>query len=250
MVPLLLRGYALPQLTANATALLPNVATCAAGGTVFTLASPEHVDIPAAVFAAVAASLVAPRAARVAHLLPARTQKLLFAGCMLLSAPCVVYKAEISNWLLKNNSSRPDKEPPAPLQSSQSFLKLPSCANAAYYLLLGGAVGGASGVLGIGAGTMMTLGLALGGLPSHKAVLGTSFVAQIGPGFTGAFAHYRLGNVRTDLLWRLCVGSALGSAVSSQFAVGNVNEDALRKAFGVFCLVLGGNALRTAMRMK
>ena len=121
MVPLLLRGYALPQLTANATALLPNVATCAAGGTVFTLASPEHVDIPAAVFAAVAASLVAPRAARFAHLLPARIQKLLFAGCMLLSAPCVVYKAEISNWLLKNNNSRPDKEPPAPLHQVRPF---------------------------------------------------------------------------------------------------------------------------------
>ena len=243
MVPLTLRAFALPQLAANSTALLPNVATCAVSGTIFGTRAPqccvrgcargrlcrrawrcrsgcaranaadarpssspprcaglgslgEYVDVPAAALAASAASLAAPPAARLAHRLPVSTQKLAFAAAMLCSAPAVAFKPQLQAAIERDEA----EVPPPP---TSSVLELPSAPRAAYFVALGACVGGASGVMGIGAGTLMTLGLALGGLPSHKAVLGTSFVAQVSgaqPGASlasaGARARGRCGGAR------------------------------------------------------
>jgi len=126
--------------------------------------------------------------------------------------------------------------------------EVPTPAKAGYYLALGAAVGGAAGVLGIGSGTMMSVGLALGGGMSHKMMLGTSFVAQIGPGLAGAWAHYRLGNLRLDLVPALVCGSAVGSAAAAAAAV-ELPEEQLRLIFSTFVVGLGLHALRAAARM-
>ena len=115
-------------------------------------------------------------------------------------------------------------------------------------MALGAAVGAASGMLGIGAGTMMSVGLALAGGMPHKTMLGTSFVAQIGPGLSGAWAHHRLGNLRLDLVPALAVGAGLGSYAASGVAV-DLPETQLRAAFAAFIAGLGMHALRGALKM-
>ena len=97
---------------------------------------------------------------------------------------------------------------------------------------MGGVVGVASGALGIGAGTMMSVGLALAGGMPHKTMLGTSMVAQIGPGLAGAWAHARLGNLRPDLIPGLAAGAMTGSFVTSGAAV-DAPEEVLKGAFWV-----------------
>jgi len=94
----------------------------------------------------------------------------------------------------------------------------------------------------------MSVGLALAGGMPHKSMLGTSFAAQIGPGLAGAWAHYRLGNLRLDLVPALVCGSAIGSAVASSTAVG-LPEEHLRIMFSTFVFGLGAHALRAAKRM-
>ena len=109
-------------------------------------------------------------------------------------------------------------------------------------------MGVASGALGIGAGTMMSVGLALAGGMPHKTMLGTSMVAQIGPGLAGAWAHARLGNLRVDLVPALAAGAMIGSFVTSEAAV-DAPEEGLRAAFAAFVAGLGMHALRGALRM-
>jgi hypothetical protein len=118
-------------------------------------------------------------------------------------------------------------------------------------LALGGATGLASGVMGIGAGTMCTVGLAVGGPAewSHKVVLGTAFAAQLLPHAMGAFTHWQLGNLRMRLVPWLVLGTAAGSALASRVAV-NVDQDALRLLFAAYVSALGANSLRAARAMR
>ena len=108
---------------------------------------------------------------------------------------------------------------------------------------------GGTFVRGIGAGTMMSVGLALAGGMPHKTMLGTSFAAQIGPGLSGAWAHYRLGNLRVDLVPALVCGSAIGSAAAASAAV-ELPEEHLRLLFSAFVVGLGLHAMRAARRVK
>ena len=80
---------------------------------------------------------------------------------------------------------------------------------------------------------MMSVGLALAGGMPHKTMLGTSMVAQIGPGLAGAWAHARLGNLRVDLVPALAAGAMIGSFVTSEAAV-DAPEEGLRAAFAAF----------------
>ena len=107
-----------------------------------------------------------------------------------------------------------------------------------------------SGVLGIGAGVMCTVGVALGGPAAwpHKTVLGTAFAAQLLPHATGAFTHWQLGNLRLDLLPALVAGSAIGSAVASRTAAA-ADDGALRAAFAAYAAALGVYYLRAGRAM-
>jgi uncharacterized membrane protein YfcA len=129
-------------------------------------------------------------------------------------------------------------------------LHVPRPMEAAYFVALGSVTGMCSGVMGIGAGVMCTVGLAVGGPAwwGHKMVLGTAFAAQLLPHATGAFTHWQLGNLRTDLVPALVLGSAVGSALASRVAV-DVDETLLRNLFAAYALLLGGYYLRTAAGM-
>jgi uncharacterized membrane protein YfcA len=237
MVPLTCSVFGLRQLTANATALFPNVGTCASSA--FAFSSEGDVDWTAASLVAVSAVASTRVGARLAHRLPERTSKLLFGSAMLVMAPVIAFKQHLRR-----------EQPAEPTESVRPGLRVPSLREAGYMLGLGCATGLCSGVLGIGAGTMVTVGLALGGPAgwSHKLVLGTAFAAQLPPHAMGAFTHWQLGNLRTDLLPWLLAGSTLGAMVASNVAVG-VEEEKLRLMFGAYALWLGGSCLRTGWAM-
>ena len=246
-VPTTQAAYGLAQLQANSTALLPNVATCLSGAAVF--ASAGHVDPVAGILVASAATATAGPGARLAHAMNEKTRRMMFAGALLALAPVIALKTPAPHGKddADHDAESSGRGQGGNLDGAQG-LEMPPLPKVGYYLALGAAVGAASGMLGIGAGTMMSVGLALAGGMSHKTMLGTSFVAQIGPGLSGAWAHHRLGNLRLDLVPALAVGAGLGSYAASGVAV-DLPEAQLRAAFAAFIAGLGMHALRGALKM-
>lgn len=244
MVPVTLSFFGLRQLQANATALLPNVGTCAASAYAFS--GEGDVDWTAASLVAVSAVASTRVGARLAHRLPERSSKLLFGSAMLVMAPVIAFKQH----LRRKDPSSPEVAPVTTPEVAGVGLRVPSLREALYMLSLGSVTGLCSGVLGIGAGTMVTVGLALGGPAewSHKLVLGTAFAAQLPPHAMGAFTHWQLGNLRMDLLPWLLVGSTTGAMAASNVAVG-LEEEKLRLMFATYALWLGGSCLRTGLAM-
>lgn len=249
-VPTTQAAYGLAQLQANSTALLPNVATCLSGAAVF--ASAGHVDPVAGILVASAATATAGSGARLAHSMNEKTRRMMFAGALLALAPVIALKtpapARGKDDADHDAESSSGRGQGGGADGAQPAMAMPPLPKVGYYLALGAAVGAASGMLGIGAGTMMSVGLALAGGMSHKTMLGTSFVAQIGPGLSGAWAHHRLGNLRLDLVPALAVGAGLGSYAASGVAV-DLPEAQLRAAFAAFIAGLGMHALRGALKM-
>ena len=249
-VPTTQAAYSLAQLQANSTALLPNVATCLSGAAVF--ASAGHVDPVAGILVASAATATAGPGARLAHTMNEKTRRMMFAGALLALAPVIALKtpapARGKDDADHDAESSSGRGQGGGADGAQPAMAMPPLPKVGYYLALGAAVGAASGMLGIGAGTMMSVGLALAGGMPHKTMLGTSFVAQIGPGLSGAWAHHRLGNLRLDLVPALAVGAGLGSYAASGVAV-DLPEAQLRAAFAAFIAGLGMHALRGALKM-
>ena len=249
-VPTTQAAYSLAQLQANSTALLPNVATCLSGAAVF--ASAGHVDPVAGILVASAATATAGPGARLAHTMDEKTRRMMFAGALLALAPVIALKtpapARGKDDADHDAESSSGRGQGGGADGAQPAMAMPPLPKVGYYLALGAAVGAASGMLGIGAGTMMSVGLALAGGMPHKTMLGTSFVAQIGPGLSGAWAHHRLGNLRLDLVPALAVGAGLGSYAASGVAV-DLPEAQLRAAFAAFIAGLGMHALRGALKM-
>jgi len=244
-VPTTMHAYRLRQLQATSTALLLNVATCASGALVF--ASAGHVDPIAGCLVASGATATAGPGARLAHAMRERTQRLVFASALLALAPVIALKPVIGG-AVEGAVEEAERSNGGPDVARGWRPAMPPVEKVAYYVGLGGAVGVASGALGIGAGTMMSVGLALAGGMPHKTMLGTSMVAQIGPGLAGAWAHARLGNLRPDLVPGLAAGAMTGSFVASGAAV-DAPEEVLRGAFAAFVAGLGMHAMRGALRM-
>ncbi len=109
-------------------------------------------------------------------------------------------------------------------------------------LLDGSVVGLVTGLVGAGGGFLVVPALVLlGGLPMSVAV-GTSLLVIAMKSFAGLAGY--LSSVQLD--WPLVLGvtatAVVGSIVGGRLA-GKVPEDALRKGFGLFVLVMGGFVL-------
>ncbi|WP_418960916.1 sulfite exporter TauE/SafE family protein [Streptomyces tritici] len=99
-------------------------------------------------------------------------------------------------------------------------------------------VGAVTGLVGSGGGFLVVPALALiGGLPMSVAV-GTSLLVITMKSFSGLAGH--LDGVQIDWGLALAVTAAavVGSLIGSRFA-GRIPQDALRKAFGWFVVVMG-----------
>ena len=115
--------------------------------------------------------------------------------------------------------------------------------------VLGGlVVGVASGVIGIGGGTLMVPMMVVGfGFPQHLAQ-GTSLVAIIPTALVGAATHQRQGNV----VWRgalLMGGAGVLGAVAGAFIAISLPQGLLARLFGAFLIFSAWRILPRARRV-
>eukprot|EP01024_Parvocaulis_polyphysoides_P021274 TRINITY_DN20072_c1_g2_i1.p3 TRINITY_DN20072_c1_g2~~TRINITY_DN20072_c1_g2_i1.p3 ORF type:complete len:155 (-),score=28.08 TRINITY_DN20072_c1_g2_i1:2-418(-) len=109
--------------------------------------------------------------------------------------------------------------------------------------------GFASGLLGIGGGTIVTPLLAMTTSLSQKEVLGTSLLAMIVPSFVGLMQHWKLGNVDWVMGCGLAIGTVVGSFLGSNFAI-QAPPGILESFFATGMLFLGVKTLQAAAKLK
>jgi uncharacterized protein len=113
----------------------------------------------------------------------------------------------------------------------------------AVFLLTGVATGFMSGMMGVGGGAIMIPAMVLlGGMPQHLAQ-GTSLLAMVPVSLTGAFTHYRLGNVEVKLAYGLAAGAVAGVYFGGS-AANMLPELYLRLAFATVLIWMGTRYVR------
>ena len=122
--------------------------------------------------------------------------------------------------------------------------KFDASASAPTLVAVGATAGFASGLLGIGGGTLVTPLLALVSPLPQAAVLGTSLLAMLPPSVVALGTHYRMGNVDPRMGAALAVGTALGGAFGSSFAV-DAPRGALEAVFFFGMLFLSNRTFRS-----
>ena len=109
---------------------------------------------------------------------------------------------------------------------------------------IGLTAGLASGLLGLGGGTIVTPLLALVSPLPQAAVLGTSLLAMLPPSAVALAQHRALGNVDPRMGLALAAGTAVGGAVGSGMAV-DAPRGALEAVFFVGMLFLSKRTFAT-----
>jgi len=111
--------------------------------------------------------------------------------------------------------------------------------------ILGLVAGVVSGLFGVGGAVVIIPGLVLlANLPQHTAH-GTSLAALLLPvGILGAFEYYKRGQVNIPYAAVVAVGLLIGAYFGARLA-GTMSDATLRKAFGVFLLLISIKLLAT-----
>ena len=104
--------------------------------------------------------------------------------------------------------------------------------------VLGLVAGVVSGLFGVGGAVVIIPGLVLlAKLPQHTAH-GTSLAALLLPvGLLGAFEYYKRGQVNIPYAAVVAVGLLIGAYFGARLA-GTMSDAVLRKAFGIFLLLI------------
>lgn len=105
--------------------------------------------------------------------------------------------------------------------------------------LIDGAVGMAYGL------SATSVLLSLGVSPTMASA--SIHVAEVFTTGTSGFAHWRMGNVRANLLWRLALPGMVGGAAGA-FLLTTLPGDAIRPFINLYLLVMGGVVLWKALR--
>lgn len=105
-------------------------------------------------------------------------------------------------------------------------------------IFIGCIAGFASGFLGIGGGVILVpLLLAIRHIPLRRAIP-TSLATMSIYAIPGALAHYSLGNVNTDLLAFVLMGSIIGAHLGAERTI-RMEEKHLKEMFVTFLVFLG-----------
>jgi len=109
--------------------------------------------------------------------------------------------------------------------------------------LIGLTAGVVSGLFGVGGAILIIPGLVLLlGLSQHAAQ-GTSLAALLLPvGFLGALQYYKRGEVNVPYAAIIAIGLFFGAFLGAKLA-GTMGNLALRRAFGVFLLLVAARLL-------
>ena len=220
MIPLMVGVMKMGQHKAHGTSLVALVFTGISGAV--TYAMKGSVDITGSVFLAVTAIFTAKAGAHFAHALAEWKLKRAFGGFLIIVSLLLLSKPYLSHM-----------SSPAAGWTKITVL-----------LITGVFTGFLSGMMGVGGGTIMVPAMVLlAGFGQHTAQ-GTSLLAMIPAGGVGAFTHWKLGNVRVDLLAGLIPGILIGTYLGGTLAH-VLSEATLRIVFAVILIWTGVRYLRT-----
>jgi len=106
------------------------------------------------------------------------------------------------------------------------------------YVILGLVAGIASGIFGIGGGTILIPALIfIFGLTQHQAQ-GTTLALMVPPiGLLAALRYYYSGNVKLGMAAFICMGFFVGGLIGAHF-VQDVPDPLLKRIFGVFLFLV------------
>ncbi len=214
MIPLMVGIKKLTQHKAHGTSLVALVFTGIAGAITYYLEG--SVDPVAALLLASTAVFTARAGAVFAHALPEWKLKRSFGGFLLVVSLLLLIKPALPGLVL----------------SAAGWYK------AVVILLTGMVTGFLSGMMGVGGGTIMVPSMVLLiGMGQHISQ-GTSLLAMVPAGGSGAFTHAKLGNVEQKLLPGLIPGILLGTYLGSRLAL-HLPEDSLRVIFAAVLIWTG-----------
>ncbi len=186
MIPLMTWLGKLSQHKAHGTSLAAIIFTAIVGAATYFFHG--AVDWKIAAILAASASLLARFGAVYAHSLSERKLKQAFGIFLALVSVLVIVKG-----LLPGQAQTPG-----------------FWSNLVIFLVTGAATGFLSGMMGVGGGTVMIPPMViLAGMSQHLAQ-GTSLLAMIPVSATGAWTHYKLGNVQTEMAGGLVFGAMAG----------------------------------------
>jgi len=194
MIPLMTHFLKLTQHQAHGASLAAIIFTASISAATYSI----HGDVnwKASLLIAASAIFTARFGALFAHSLPEKKLKKIF-GLFLVFASCLLL---IKGYL------------------PVSGFTLASWANTLVFLAIGALTGFMSGMMGVGGGAVMVpLMVILANMGQHIAQ-GTSLLAMIPISLSGSFTHYKLGNIRRDLVLGLAIGSLIGGFLGASFA--------------------------------
>ncbi|GIL64741.1 hypothetical protein Vafri_18618 [Volvox africanus] len=223
----------IPQRVISGTSLAAVAATGSAAGFVYW--SSGAVDLTSAALISAAAIATAPLGARATHAFDCTMLRRLLAYWLLLVAPLVPLKPYIQrNYAGKGlntlgagsggsatTCNGADSVAGAAVEAAPKSKTLwrPLRNSDAVLVATGTLAGFASGLLGIGGGTVVTPLLTVAtGLP-QLSVLGTSLTAMVAPSLVGLAQHARLGNVDWVMAAALAGGTLAGGAAGGRLAL-------------------------------
>lgn len=261
IVPALTGAVPIPQRVVTGTSLVAVLATAAVSAANFNAAG--CVDHNAAAILGATAMLSAPIGARLTSRMDCEQLRRVLAWFLLIAAPAAPAKHFLFASRRRDASASATSESSAPSISNSkahsgaadphdthSADTHSASASSAPVLIGVGAVAGlASGLLGIGGGTVVTPLLAtLTPLP-QAAVLGTSLLAMLPPSAVALWQHNRMGNVDARLGAALAIGTAIGGGIGSRVAA---DEELLPRGAleAAFCVGMAFLSRRTFAGLK
>lgn len=243
IVPAMTATVPIPQRVITGTSLVAVLATASVSTVNF--AQGGQIDFTAAAVVGAAAMVFAPLGARATAALDGVALKRALATFLLCAAPLVPLKALA--FAKRGDGARAEKTA-LHINHSRSFDAL-APARASSLAAIGACAGFASGLLGIGGGTIVTPLLALTTPLTQAAVLGTSLLAMLPPSAAALAQHARMGNVDGKIGAALALGCALGGSMGSGLAI-DAPEGALETAFFLGMLFLSHRTFKGLAKRK
>ena len=268
IVPAITSAVPIPQRIVTGTSLIAVLSTAAVS--TYNFSQGGCVDPTAAAILGASAMLSAPIGAQLTTRMDCNQLRRLLAYFLLCAAPLVPIKAAVFMARERAGEATPEKNPnpdpdPDPDRAedettttttttasrrrgsenaSPSSSTFDATSEAPKLAAIGVVAGLASGLLGIGGGTVVTPLLALVSPLPQASVLGTSLLAMLPPSAMALAQHHRLGNVDPRMGLTLAAGTAVGGALGSGLAV-DAPRGALEAAFFVGMLFLSKRTFAT-----
>jgi len=220
MIPLMVGILRLNQHGAHGTSLVALVFTGISGAIAYGVKG--SLDVTAAFLIAATAMVTARAGAHFAHSLPGWKLRRAFGGFLVFASLLMLTKPYLPQIATMDNG----------------------WPRIVLFLVTGVIAGFLSGMMGVGGGTIMVPAMVLlAGFGQHTAQ-GTSLLAMVPAGASGAYTHWKLGNVRTNLLLGLIPGIVIGTYFGGTLAH-VLTDNILRLIFAAMLIWIGVRYLMT-----